>query len=229
MRLKAVFKCESGVEDLVKTEYRKAFLSLLKAISQNDSILSPIVLGEKFAKPYTFSAFLKEDAVLILSSGDPQIFLRFFNAFMRSRNKKFNVAGKVLTLKSLSLLPTYKTSSSNYRILGAAVLTNPFEDRHAWDNYYITPSHKDFEEICLERIKQRYNFITGRDFSYNLKISPVFCRDVFIKHYGYYIKAFTGIIRLEGDIEAIKFIYDYGLGVKTGQGFGLISEIGRQK
>lgn len=229
MRLKAVFQCEPGVEDLVKSDYRRLFLSILKSISEDDDTLAPLVLGRGLVKPYTFSVLLKKDATMTLSTGNQRIFLKFLNAFIRNRNREFNVAGRILTLKSVTPLQVYEVSPSNYTILNVAIVTNPFENRHVWENYYITPSHKNFEEICLERIKQRYKLITGKDFNFDFRVYPISCREVPIKHYGYYMKAFTGIIRLEGDIEAIKFIYDYGLGVKTGQGFGLISEIGRQK
>ena len=51
-------------------------------------------------------------------------------------------------------------------------------------------------------------------------------KKTYVKHYGGYLKCFLGKFKIVTDNEEIlKFIYDFGMGLRTGQGFGYL-EVG---
>ena len=105
-----------------------------------------------------------------------------------------------------------------------------------------------FNRVFEERMNQKYEIIKGRKISARVRlipledrekenlilqgvISPFFgqesIREVYVKHYGGVLRGFKGVFYLEGEPEMLQFVYDYGLGVKTGQGFGLIDILQR--
>ena len=47
-------------------------------------------------------------------------------------------------------------------------------------------------------------------------------REEFIRHYGGYLRGFIGTFKLEADFEILDFVYKYGMGLRTGQGFGYL-------
>ncbi|MEN3045122.1 MAG: CRISPR-associated endoribonuclease Cas6 [Candidatus Hydrothermales bacterium] len=61
------------------------------------------------------------------------------------------------------------------------------------------------------------------------KLSSIFkdrsIEEVYVKHYGGFLKGFKGVFILESSPWMLQFIYDFGLGVRTGQGFGLLELI----
>jgi CRISPR-associated endoribonuclease Cas6 len=47
-------------------------------------------------------------------------------------------------------------------------------------------------------------------------------KEVLVKHYNGYVRGFKGVFELSGSPEILQFVYDYGFGIRTGQGFGLL-------
>jgi CRISPR-associated endoribonuclease Cas6 len=92
---------------------------------------------------------------------------------------------------------------------------------------YATPRDKDFKWWLLENTKKRYKVVVGEDLNIkNLEIEPISIKEEFIKHYGGYIRSFLGKFRLHTESrELLKFVYQYGLGVRTGQGFGYLETL----
>jgi CRISPR-associated endoribonuclease Cas6 len=59
-----------------------------------------------------------------------------------------------------------------------------------------------------------------------LYLEPISTEEVLVKHYGGYVRGFLGEFKLYTDNpEVLKFVYQYGLGVRTGQGFGYLEVI----
>jgi len=59
-----------------------------------------------------------------------------------------------------------------------------------------------------------------------LYFEPISIEEVLVKHYGGYVRGFLGEFKLHTDNpEVLKFVYQYGLGVRTGQGFGYLEVV----
>ncbi|MGQ9618788.1 MAG: CRISPR-associated endoribonuclease Cas6 [Candidatus Aminicenantia bacterium] len=50
--------------------------------------------------------------------------------------------------------------------------------------------------------------------------------ETFIRYYNCFIREHRWVFWLEGDKEILQFVYDYGLGVRTGQGFCMLEVTG---
>ena len=114
-------------------------------------------------------------------------------------------------------------------------------DFHRW---YILPTDNldRFNQVLNQRTNTRYEFLTGKKGDFFLKLTPLneeqfkilklspvisknfetSIKETIVKHYEGFVRGFRGVFWLEGEPEILQFIYDCGLGVRTGQGFGLL-------
>lgn len=186
----------------------------------------------------------------IFSTGDFEIFAQFYNGVMKMKKENNGInlgGGKILRIKKFFLeRPIQITSSSAiFRTVEICILTNPDEDAKNFKRWFITPKDNldEFNRIFEKRMNQKYEMIKGRKISAKIRLIPLgdeerqklVCegvipphfnhesiKDVYVRHYGGFLRGFKGVFYLEGEPEMLQFVYDYGLGVRTGQGFGLI-------
>ena len=118
------------------------------------------------------------------------------------------------------------------------LLTDPSRSRKDRDFYLVPEPHnfgsektKRWKEVLCQRVFESYEWITGKKLPDNLKkfdvefFSPGSLRTTRVCHYGVYIPAFKGIFKASGSVELLNFVYQYGIGVKTGEGFGMLDVI----
>ncbi len=87
-----------------------------------------------------------------------------------------------------------------------------------------------FNDVLKKRTNDRFERIKGRKGSFEIESKPLMgykdsIKETVVKHYGAYLRGFRGFFWLEGDEEILQFVYDFGLGVRIGQGFGMIEVI----
>jgi|GEM_PF-366320 CRISPR-associated endoribonuclease Cas6 len=208
-----------------------------------------VFLGKNFKKEKE-EMIISPPVNLIFSTGDFEIFTQFFNGVMKMKeeNKGIKIGGgKILRIKNLFLMkPAEITSSSAiFKTVETCILTNPDEDAKNFKRWFITPKDNldEFNRIFEKRMNQKYEIIKGRKISAKIRLIPLgdeerqrlvrkgvipgsfnheSIKEVYVKHYGGFMRGFKGVFYLEGNPEMLQFVYDYGLGVRTGQGFGLI-------
>lgn len=240
MRLRLSFK-GNELFNLTR-DYRRFFISLLKRIF-NTSELDENIYNKKEYKPYTFSVWLgKEFEIekeikncdilsLFFSSGDPVIVTHFYNGALALKKQggiTFNKHN--LTITDILLLPYQKINSPSvlFKTIGVSVLNDPSADKKDFKKWYIIPDDnlERFNECLRQRTNSRYQFISRKAGVQPIKLvlSPEFSiiKETIVEHYGGYVRGFRGIFKLEGSPEILQFVYDYGLGIRTGQGFGLL-------
>lgn len=179
----------------------------------------------------------------LFSTGDKCIFTKFYNGLLNMKDVKLWDEFKI---ENIILLPPKKIVANKIlcKTIGISIFTDPEADAKDFSKWFITPKDDilKFNEVFKKRIVERARFLNCEFFSENIKFSipdieefqnlkkendiitllkePI--EDVIVKHYNGNLKGFRGFFGVEGDVKLLNFIYDYGIGVRTGQGFGMI-------
>ncbi|AAC06664.1 putative protein [Aquifex aeolicus VF5] len=217
----------------VRLDYRSRFISLLKS-----------VLGEEYysnhkIKPFTFAVFFGKEAKISngyienvrtinfrFSSGDFLTIAKFYNGILQlKKNQYIHPIGtgkfKIIDFrpeKEREIIGFFKTLSP---IVIERIGSKP---KDSPEERYITPDEESFEESLVENIYRRYIAIMGSEPQFSkFKFIPVKVKKEYVRHYGGIVKTFIGKFKIETDSkDLLEFIYKYGLGVRTGQGFGYL-------
>jgi CRISPR-associated endoribonuclease Cas6 len=194
---------------------------------------------------------ISDEISMLFSTGDFSILTSFYNGIINMKKQNVNISLGELKLKieRVSILPPKRVTAKKIlcKTVGISVFTNPEASSKDFKKWYIIPTDNIdlFNYVLKKRTNERYRYINGntKDFEINLKpLSEeefhIFkslsqqkklkssINETIVKHYGGYLRGFRGVFFLEGDQEILQFIYDYGMGVRTGQGFGMIDIIG---
>lgn len=167
----------------------------------------------------------------------PPVFLTFSTGFFdlmadvcnRAIAMKNKNAVLDLNLNQIELL-SHKTIRSNvvkFKVMSHAVLRGK-------NGYLDNVNPSQIEEAINTHLKTKLDFfsknITPIPFN-NSIYSPIklvehceLAKGV-CQHYGGKITSIRGNFTLEGYPDSLQFLYDYGLGVRTGQGFGLLKVV----
>jgi len=239
MRIKVVFTTDNNL--VLPRDWRRYFISLLKSVFvENYSKVytrkeyRPFVFSVWFGKDFKIDdeVFAGREISFVFSSGDPVVITNFYNGVVKLKNKKFKIGKEELNLNSIDLLPYKKIKSTKviFKTLGICVLNDSLSNKAEFKNWYILPTDniERFNKCLFERINDRYNFLTGMKEKHEIRLNLLkndLIKETIVYHYGGYIRGFRGIFLLEGSIQILQFVYDYGFGIRTGQGFGLLEVV----
>ena len=59
----------------------------------------------------------------------------------------------------------------------------------------------------------------------DIKVEPVDCKKIVVKHYGIFIDLTVGILKISGDMNALQYLYQSGAGSHHATGFGSLNVI----
>lgn len=195
-----------------------------------------IVLSEeRIPKPYTFSVVFGNvksitseriefsgELVFKFSTVIPPMVGHLYN-HLKSRNFSYIFGSEILE-KRFDLPSSKKISSEKveYKILGAAVFTKK-------DGVSLDSLDESFEESINHILEVRMNYV--KSFSKDIPaFSPIrvlgkALKYTRVRHYGGMLDAFRGYLLLEGKPDVLEFIAQAGIGVRTGQGFGMVKVV----
>jgi len=218
----------------ISIDYRRRFISLLKKIFDRD-------FDEEAPKPYTFAVYLGKNAKIdghyILgvesinfrfSTGDPEIALSFYNGVLKliKENHLHNMNPKLenvyFKIVGIEMEKEYEPTGL-FKTLSPVVVERALSSKNPKEKY-ATPMEKDFNQWLLENTLRRYKAIRGEEPRVKVfELEPMSIKEEFVKHYNGHVRSFLGkfILHTENS-ELLKFVYKYGLGVRTGQGFGYL-------
>jgi CRISPR-associated endoribonuclease Cas6 len=230
-------------------DIRRDFISFLKKSFEKVSKEKyNSLFSTKRLKPYVYAAFLGTELShgkigpqisFIFSSGDHEIISLFWNGILqlkKEREDKIILSGQKFIMKDIELLPEKKINSTKvlFRTIGISVVTNPHASPKDFKKWYVIPEKgniEEFNKILNERIRQKYKIIKNKDMRSEIKFSlyerngNTLIKETIVSAFNGYIRGFRGCFFLEGEPEILKFLYDYGFGVRTGQGFGLLDVV----
>ncbi len=231
MRFLLKLRNVDGSHVRVGIDYRRRFISLLKRILREE-------YEKKRTRPYAFAVYFGREAKIgkdfvegvrninfRFSTGDSLLAVKFYNGALTLKKQRAShsigegkfIVGWIKQEREKELTGVFKTLSP------VIVERIGFSSRKPTDRYVI-PSEEGFEESMLENILRRYRNVKGKDLKVKkFAFEGLKIKEEFIKHYGGYLRGFIGKFKIVSDSEELlRFIYQYGLGLRTGQGFGYL-------
>lgn len=223
MRLKVRFYTKEYGTKLLPKDYRFYIGSFIDEITKTTNAF---VFSLSFKK-YQDHQIPDE---LIFSTGDKEIFQKIQKKF--SDMKKKNEGIKIRNYSEILISDVFLLEKIDFD-LGSAlfstevcILTNPNAFPEDFNKWFCVPEDENFSEILEKRTLQRYLAIKGEKPSTKLIVrtekSKTVCTKIYDGEEDFLIKGFKGIFQIESEPDILKFIYDYGLGIHTSRGFGLV-------
>jgi CRISPR-associated endoribonuclease Cas6 len=239
MRFKVKFvKLNPGREARINIDYRRRFISLLKRIFGEH-------FDEKSVKPYTFAVYFgkrakfEKDFIKVLepiifrfSTGDRRVAIAFYDGVERLKKDFYlhdlNPKAKEGAFYKIEKMEVEgEPPLGNYfKALSPVVIERKTMSKEPKERY-VVPGEPDFMEWLNENLRRRMSVILPKLPSFTeVYFEPVSIEEMLVKHYGGYVRGFLGEFKLRVDNpEVLKFVYQYGLGVRTGQGFGYLEVV----
>ncbi len=232
MRFLVKMKPSEKESTYIPIDYRSRFISLLKLIFGEEEF------EQKGPRPYTFAVYFGKDAKinreyienvqqvnLRFSTGDTLKAINFYNGILKLKKEgyKHPIGNNRFSIEWISQ-EEEKTPTGIFRTLSPVIVERiGFKSKDPNERYAL-PSEDDFNESLLENILRRYRDIFGNLPNINVfRFTPINVKGEFIRHYGGLLRGFLGKFKIESDSEEIlRFIYKYGMGLRTGQGFGYL-------
>ncbi len=232
MRIDLTFRRGTPIE--IPADYRRRFISLLKSAFYDEF---PDLYEKRAVKPYTFAAIFNRGVrfergrilnvrtvVFKFSTGREDLFATLVNFAIRMKRRGEGISfGKdAPTFKLTDVrLRTTPPITGRFATLSPVVVNDPSADPRDPKRHYLLPEDEDYEARLHSILKDRMEAIVGRP-PKGFRLKEHYVREVMVRHYGGYVRGAVGSMGVEGDGETLRFIYDYGLGVRTGQGFGML-------
>ncbi len=226
------------VDIAISLDYRSSFIHVMKKIA-DASGLYDYLYGEKSHQRFAFSARLGSSFRIVgevakaippffinFSSGDLVVFNSFLGTLTRFKKfgESFRIADASLHVSNVTVQRPYvvNRSSLECKTFSHVVLRDPKNP-----DLCLSPDDSDvFNETLSEYMKKKCEALTGKAPAGDLTMTPVEGKFELIRHYGGFIGGFRGFFTLSGSPDLLQFAYDFGLGQRTGQGFGLFSLVG---
>jgi CRISPR-associated endoribonuclease Cas6 len=239
MRFKVLLvKLNPGKEAVISIDYRRRFISLLKRIFGES-------FDEESVKPYTFAVYfgkqakfekdfikVKEPIIFRFSTGDKKVAMAFYDGVVRLKKDfylhDFSPKAKEGAFYKIERIEVEEEPllGNIFKTLSPIVVERKTMSKEPKERY-VVPEEPDFNEWLNENLRRRMSAILMRQPSFTrISLEPIAVEEVLLKHYGGYVRGFLGEFKLYVDNpEVLKFVYQYGLGVRTGQGFGYLEVI----
>jgi len=217
-------------------EYRKGFIFLFKTIVKEQNRYQELY-GIKKHKPFCFAARLGYECalnnrtftftgpvILKVSSGDHAFFAQLLNGFIGrwKRSDEIKLYQSKFRVSDIRVLPPKRITKSE--IVCDSLERIVLKDPNKRGARYLSPYDdlEYFNRILSEYSKDKYYYFMGKEAHGNLYLEPLNGKFDSVRHYGGLVFGYRGSFRLYGSPELLQFVYDYGLGHRTGQGFGYI-------
>jgi CRISPR-associated endoribonuclease Cas6 len=229
---------EPQKEAIISIDYRRRFISLLKRIFGKD-------FDEASVKPYTFAVYFgkkakfSNDFITVIdpitfrfSTGDEEVAMVFYNGIIRLKKEGYlhdlspnSEHGAFFRIEKIALEeePPLK---NKFKTLSPVVIERKTDSKSSRERYAI-PGDSDFNRWLVENQQRRISILLTKPMPFTeFYLEPASIEEVLVKHYGGYVRGFLGVFNLYTDNpEILKFVYQYGLGVRTGQGFGYLEVV----
>ena len=149
-----------------------------------------------------------------------------FSAFIGQKNKVYPLENKNFMIlkniknekeeKIINLKAIFKTT------IGGGLCVRDHDRESNKDVYYVY-SDKEFREklqviLNNELIKAGFT----KEEVNEIKVNPIQCKKVVVKHYRRYIDTTTGMFEIQADNKILQHFYNVGIGSRKSAGFGML-------
>ncbi len=242
MRLLLDFKIEN---ENFQRDYRRIILSFIKkAMSEEfDGKLYNKYFRGKHYKDYGFAVLFdrpifqnkqiiisgKKFKVLLSADDRDRTGLYIYGAVLAQKGKKFPLPmDNAMVLEKVT--PINSTEIKSNKILcrfaaGGGLVLREHNKESNKDTYYTYNSpgfNNMFSEIVSNQLK-----IAGFDdaAAESISFTAVDCKKAVVEHYSTFIDSTLGVFILDGNKNALQYLYNAGMGSRNGFGFGLFDVI----
>ncbi|MEM4592763.1 MAG: CRISPR-associated endoribonuclease Cas6 [Sulfolobales archaeon] len=244
--MRLVIKFSASTEVIGVKDFRGAFISFFKKVFEKaDDKVYHYLFKQKTHKPYAFSPYLgpKVDQgilgpqiSIIFTSGDFSIISNLWNGILLLKKEKedyITLGTQKFYLKSVKVRPIKRIMSSQvlFSTVGVSILTNPEVDAKNFKERFLIPERDNivrFNKVLRDYTTKKFRYFFGveKDLYVELELfNESQIREVIVPYYKGYLRGFKGSFLLKGDPNVLQFLYDYGFGVRTGQGFGVLEVV----
>jgi len=236
MRLRLKFELQKNE---IPCDYRPFILSFLKySVYQYDQILyRNFYENGVIPKKYTFSVWLDKpvfnsDTILLesnrmeirFSTGDNVLGIHMYNAFLRMKQKEFNIPlNNTLLLKEIELIPEKIITDKKIfvQFISPLIVRSHREDK----DFYYSIAHPEFINQLMIILRHQLEILNDLPVAMldDFCITPVKPQKTVVQFYGQYIEATLGTFVMEGEPVLLDYFYKHGCGSKRSCGFGMLS------
>ncbi|MCS4470313.1 CRISPR-associated endoribonuclease Cas6 [Clostridium botulinum] len=229
-------------EKVFPIEYRKVILSYIKnAISKcNNGKYYEHFFKDTKQKDYCFSVILpnptftkneiilsgNEIKVLFSTNNNSKIGFILFSAFIAQKNKSYPLPNNnFMILKNINNKKQEEILNSKAifkTTLGSGLCVREHDKEGNRDTYYVYNDEKFREKLKVVLVNQILNAGFTEEEANAIKINPIKCKKVVVKHYRRYIDTTTGIFEIQANNKILQHFYDVGIGSRKSMGFGMI-------
>ncbi|WP_461831203.1 CRISPR-associated endoribonuclease Cas6 [Aquifex sp.] len=228
--------------------YRRSFLSFIKSVIEEEDADYCVKIFKKGAfKPFTFCVFFGDikvngeklynngKAILTVSSGSPDFFVRFYNGLKKRKEfsgKYINGSMRIIRTQLIEEEPL-SDGKCRFRTLSPIVVVTkdkhpvlPEELKSDGDSFIVFDNALFTKELRFS-LKHIFNGLPELSFKNEIGKKAVVKHIVGNNEGEKVIKivAYQGSFTLEGDPFVLNEIYRYGLGFRRHQGFGCLEVI----
>lgn len=216
-------------------DYRRGFLSLMKkAIEESTKpTLKTIFYSEHKLKPFTFSVYFPslgkekhngtlpvgDKAIVNFSTSSLELATHLYNGFLKV--KEFPLFQNSLKFEKIQMRQNVNIHSNTvtFKTISPILINNIGSSE-----WYILPGEEGFLDGLNFSVSEMAKAFLDRT-EFDLEFKPKFIKRKILRHYNMHMSSFTGVFEIKSDTEILQMIYDIGLGVRRGQGFGMLEVI----
>ena len=140
------------------------------------------------------------------------------------KNKKFSLDKNSWTLKNInmSLEKKLETEEITIKFMSPLVVRSRVEGK----DYYYSYNNNKFKDILKINISQQLKITDiPEELVETFDIVAIQPKKVIVKFYEKKIETSTGIFKISGNKQLLKYLYDAGMGSKRSSGFGMFQII----
>ena len=235
------FKLNLDLEnEFLPIQYRKSVISFIKLslLEYNEQYYKKYYNNkDTIIKPYTFAIFFrnpkfKDEKIIIedkrielnISIAEYETSIILYNAFNHQKNKKFSLDKNSWTLKNInmSLEKKLETEEITTKFMSPLVVRSRVEGK----DYYYSYNNNKFKDILKINISQQLKITDiPEELVETFDIVAIQPKKVIVKFYEKKIETSTGIFKISGNKQLLKYLYDAGMGSKRSSGFGMFQII----
>ncbi len=242
MRLRLNFHTRD--ENKFPVNYRECIMSWIKHGLSNDGAFNYLVpvygSGEPIQKTFTFAVRLPKSSFfseyiqlsekhfdMYLSVSNPSDAITLYNAFNGQRFKEFALPlENSCTLVNISMQQEKEIKTNEIVCQLAMPLAVREHDKVTNKDRWFIYSDADFQERLHDVVLAQI-ITAGLDKSLidGFSCEPINCKKTVVRFKGAMIQSTLGIIKLNGNIELLRLLYQGGIGSKKSAGFGYLNII----
>lgn len=225
-------------ENKISCEYRKTIMYFLKRCinDANDGKYYDDFYGNSNSKNLTFSVFLKNPQFIgekiILGSNQLKVIISildikysyiFYSSFLEAKHKKVVLeSDNYMVLEKVIKLSETEVYNNKLLIKMNSPLLVRKHDREKNRDWYFYFSEQEFKEELKNNLQfQLYNEGFSEQLINEIRIEPIKCKKVVVKHYGCRFAGSLGNFLLEGNPIILNYLLKAGISSRRNEGFGM--------